>query len=256
MEERRRTEAARIAEEEQKKAEAARIAEEEQKKAEAARITEEERRKAEAARITEQERQKAEAGRIAEEERRKVEAARIAEQERRKVEAAGIAEQERRKAEAARIADEERRKTEVARISVEERLEARLKSAKDAKQRTRTKRSDARASAAGACRNTAALEITGYKETRAELPSGAARQLASVANSLKGGQCRVTITGYGSIDMFVLLAADKVKPAIERMSMARAATVASELKRLGVAADQITTASTIGGSPRVRVTVQ
>ena len=56
--------------------------------------------------------------------------------------------------------------------------------------------------------------------------------------------------------MFLVVGAEKVRPAVERMSMARAAAVARELRRLGVAADQITTAAAIGGSARVFVMVQ
>ena len=140
-----------------------------------------------------------------------------------------------RKAEAARrmAAEEERRKAEA----------ARLEAAREARQGEWTRRAVTKASTSGACGNIAALEITGYEENRAELPNGAAARLAGVARSLKGSPCRVNITGYASIDTSLLPAAGNVKPEIERMSMARAAAVASELKRLGVAADQITTAS-------------
>jgi outer membrane protein OmpA-like peptidoglycan-associated protein len=171
------------------------------------------------------------------------EAAQI-EEKRRKAEAARNAEEERRKVEAARIAEAERRKAEAARIAKEEHLT-------EATRRTARQEDDRKA-----CRNIAALEIRGYQGDRAELPSGAAGQLAGIARSLKGNRCRVRIAGYASMDMFLLLTADKVRPAVERIAMARATAVASELKRLGVALDQITTVSVIGGSQRVRVTVQ
>ena len=161
-----------------------------------------------------------------------------ADKERRKAEARlAAAAEERSKVMAARLAaaEEERKKAEA----------ARLEAARDATQRERTKRAVTKASTSGACGSIAALEITGYEEDRAELPNGAAARLAGVARSLKGSPCRVNITGYASIDMSSLPAAGNVKPDIERMSMARAAAVASELKRLGVAADQITTASAI-----------
>ena len=162
------------------------------------------------------------------------------------------ADKERRKAEARlAAAAEERRKVMAARLAAAEEVRkkaeaARFDAARDATQGEWTKRAVTKASTSGACGNIAALEITGYKENRAELPDGAAARLAGVARSLKGSPCRVSITGYASIDMSLLPAAGNVKPDIERMSMARAAAVASELKRLGVDADQITTASVIG----------
>ena len=123
----------------------------------------------------------------------------------------------------------------------------------------------------------AALEIHGYKENRAELPPGAARQLAAVARSLKGSRCRVKVVGYASDkrkkQLKKLLSSaqsaivaselkelginpDQIEPAIARMSLARAAAVARELQRLGVGADQISTTSAVGGGRRVAVTVR
>ena len=281
--------AARIAEEERRKAEATRIAEEELKKAEAARIAEEKRQRAQAARLAEEQRRRAEAARIAEEERRKAEAARIAEEERRKAEVARIAEEERKKAEAVRIAEEERRKAEVAQkrqkaeavrlaSAEEERKEAAASEtsqtgAAKVAQQERAKVKIAEPSGCGSV----ALEITGYKNNRAELPKGAAGQLAAVAKSLKGTRCRVRITGHASnkeqkrvrttlfhgrhdpVDKAVVsfgIPADQIEPSIDRMSRARAAAVARELRRLGVAADQISTSAAIGGGQRVIVTVQ
>jgi hypothetical protein len=225
------------------------IASEKRKKAEAARIALEEKRKAEAAKLAAQARKKEEAGRLAaaKETRRKLEAARIA------------AEEARRKAEAARIAlEEERAKLERAWVALEEQRTkaeaARLDVAGGAGQNEPAPGDGTTAS--GSCKDIAALEITGYEETAAELPNEATGQVARLATSLKGSRCRIRITAYASMDMFPLPSAHEVKPDVERRSMARAAAVARELESLGVAADRITTATSIGGRQRVLVTAQ
>jgi hypothetical protein len=196
---------------------------------------------------------------MAEEVRKKAEAARLAADARKKEEAARLkaAEEDRKKAAAARLlaAEQERRKLETARLAAEEKRQvARLEVAKDAGQSEPTVGTNT--SASRSCKRFIILEITGYEQSTADLPSGASGRLATLAKSLKDTRCQVRITAYAGMDMFVLLGADEVKPAVERLSKARAATVAKELQRLGIATDQITTATAIGGSPGVFVTVQ
>jgi outer membrane protein OmpA-like peptidoglycan-associated protein len=124
------------------------------------------------------------------------------------------------------------------------------------------------AAAPNGCKNIATLEITGYRENQTRLPRPAAKQLAAVAKALRGSHCRVRIIGYASDPgpnglrdiLFRVPAAAvapaKVRPAIQKMSMARASAVARELKRLGVGPGQIKTAASIGGGRRVLVTAQ
>ncbi len=286
-----KAEAARIAEEERKKVEAARIAEKERKKAEAARIAEKKRKQAEAARIAEKKRQQAEAARIAEKERKKAEAARIAQDEKAEKARLAVEKKKRQKAAAVRpaAAEEERKKTAAASLPAGDKTgnatppktAARSGKSKTSQQEVakvaRQKRAKVKVAGPSGCGSVAALDITGYKNNRAELPQGAAGQLAVVAKSLKGTRCRIRITGHASnkerrrVPTLLFQArteevaaeprglgitADPLGFSVGRMSRARAAAVARELRRLGVAADQISTGAAIGGGQRVSVRVQ